>query len=384
MASVVVAGAIANKPRSGGEAWVRLSWVRGLQRLGFDVRLVEELSSAACVDEAGRPTAPESASNVAWFGAVVDRFGLGDVASLLVDGEAVAGADRRTLLAVAPGATLVNISGHLTDEALFGAFGRRVFVDIDPGFTQFWHAAGNAGARVEGHDLHFTIGENIGTEACPIPTAGVDWRPVRQPVVLDDWPVVPVSEPTRFTTVANWRGPFGPIEHDGRTYGLKVHEFRKFLDLPRRSPYTFEVALNIHPDDERDLTARRGGGWRLVDPLPAAGDPDAFRAYVQGSGAEFSVAQGVYVDTASGWFSDRTVRYLASGRPALVQDTGFGRSLPVGAGLLAFASLEEAANGAAEIMGEYGGHSRAARALAEEHFDSDVVLARFCDQAGIR
>ena len=115
-----------------------------------------------------------------------------------------------------------------------------------------------------------------------------------------------------------------------------------------------------------------------------AGDPDAFRAYVQGSGAEFSVAQGIYVETHSGWFSDRTTSYLASGRPVLVQDTGFGRTLPVGEGLLAFRTLDEAIAGAADIGRRYGEHCAAARRIAEKHFDSDRVLTRFCEQAGIR
>ena len=216
------------------------------------------------------------------------------------------------------------------------AFRRRVLIDIDPGFTQFWHAAGLAGANVEGHDAYFTIGELIGTPTCPIPTNGIDWQPVRQPVILEDWPVVPSPEPDRFTTIATWRGPFGRIEHGGRTYGLKVHEFRKFVTLPHESPHRFEVALDIHPGDSADLEKLRGHGWKVVDPRAVAGDPDAYRAYVQGSGGEFSVAQGVYVDTACGWFSDRSTRYLASGRPVLLQDTGFSRILPVGEGLVAF------------------------------------------------
>ena len=368
---MVVAGAIANKPNSGGEAWVRLSWIRGLQRLGLDVRFVEELSSADA-----------AAANATYFRTVVDRFGLDEIATLLVDGEAIVGSTVDDLVTLAQSAVLVNISGHLSHPRLFPAFRTRVFVDIDPGFTQFWHAAGNAAARVQGHDLHFTIGENIGMPGCSIPTGDIRWRHVRQPVVLDDWPVSGMAEPFRFTTVANWRGPFGPLEHAGRTYGLKVHEFRKFIELPRRSPQRFELALNIHPDEERDIIQLRDNGWKLVDPLDAAGSPDAFRSYIQGSGAEFSVAQGVYVDTNSGWFSDRTIRYLASGKPALVQDTGFGHSLPTGTGLVAFRTLADAVSGVSDILREFDAHRRAARAIAEGYFSSDEVLQRFWAEVG--
>src|SRR5438132_6361065 len=130
----------------------------------------------------------------------------------------------------------------------------------------------------------------------------------------------------------------------------------------------FEIALEIDPEDSADLELLRGGGWSIVDPRRVAADPESFRAYVQGSGAEFSVAQGIYVETKSGWFSDRSVRYLASGRPVLVQDTGFSKNLPVGEGLIAFGSLEEAVAGAQAIAGDYGRHARAARAVAEEPF----------------
>jgi hypothetical protein len=240
-----------------------------------------------------------------------------------------------------------------------------------------------AGANVVGHDVYFTIGELIGTRACPIPTGGIDWYAVRPPVVLADWPAISEREFDRFTTIASWRGPFGPVEFAGRTFGLKVHEFRKFIDVPERSDHAFEIALDIHPADIQDREALRSHGWRIVDPRAVAGDPDTFRGYVQESGAEFSVAQGIYVETRSGWFSDRTTRYLASGRPALLQDTGFSRTLPVGNGLVAFRTLEQAVAGAADIADRYPEHCEAGRRIAEEHFDARHVLARFCEQAGI-
>jgi hypothetical protein len=148
-------------------------------------------------------------------------------------------------------------------------------------------------------------------------------------------------------------------------------------------PTIFEIALNIHPGDHKDRAALEASGWRITDPLIAAGTPDAFRRYVQESGAEFSVAQGIYVDTDSGWFSDRTTRYLASGKPVLVQDTGFSRSLPTGQGLVAFRTLEEAVRGAESIVADYAGHCRAAREIAERYFDSDVVLGRLMEEVGV-
>jgi hypothetical protein len=161
--------------------------------------------------------------------------------------------------------------------------------------------------------------------------------------------------------------------------GTKAHEFRKFLELPALTHAPFELALDIHPGDARDIASLGAHGWALVNPHEVVPDPNAFRAYVQQSGAEFSVAQPVYVETGSGWFSDRTVRYLASGRPALVQDTGFSRLYPADVGLVAFTNMEEAVEGARRIMADYPTHAQAARRIAEEHFDASRVLGRFLD-----
>jgi hypothetical protein len=359
--AVVVGGALANKPGYGGEAWVRLSYVLGLRRLGLDTFFVEQIDEPT--DEAG-----------SYFRDVVEGFGLAGSASLVdADGNALYGEppDSADLL--------VNISGNLRHESLLQRARRRAYVDIDPGYTQIWHAHG--ALSLDGHDVYFTIGENIGRASCPIPTGDIAWRPTRPPVVLDDWPVSKGGDQTRFTTVASWRGGYGTVELDGVTYGAKVHEFRKFAALPAMAPGTFELALDIHPADENDAALLSGNGWRLVDPRAAARDPLAFRTYVQGSGAEFSVAQGIYVATSSGWFSDRTVRYLASGKPALVQDTGFTDTIAAGEGVLAFRTLEEAVKGAEQIATDYARHSAGARRLAEEEFDSDRLLTRLLEDA---
>jgi hypothetical protein len=385
MDTLVVSGAIANKHLNGGEAWVRLSWILGLRRLGFDVWFVEQIGADTCVDARGAPATFAESENRRYFDRVVERFGLTGRASLLYDGgREASGVPLDDLLPVAEEARLlVNVSGHLDLPQLMERLRRKVYVDLDPGFTQFWHADGTAGARLEGHDEFFTVGENIGRPDCPIPSCGLDWKAVRPPVVLDEWPVGEAGEHDRFTTIGAWRGAFGPVHHDGHTYSLKVHEFRKVIELPRRSPQRYEIALDIHPGDERDRESLESHGWTLVDPRAAVPGPLEFRDYVSGSGAEFSVAQGIYVETNSGWFSDRTVRYLAAGRPALVQDTGFSAHLPVGDGLLAFSDLESAVAGAQRIASGYEAHRDAARAIAEEHFDSDIVLSRFLEEAGI-
>ena len=383
--TVVVSGALANQHRNGGNAWTRLQWVLGLRRLGFDVYFLEQIEGDACVDETGARAPFEASANLAYFKEVTELFGLAGEAALVYErGEQVHGpayADLRDLTADAD--MLVNISGHLTLEDLRRGRLRQVYVDDDPGFTQFWHATDMLGARLAGHDHYFTFGANIGTPACTIPVDDFHWRPLQPPVVLQEWPVSGEGDRDRFTTVASWRGPYGPVTYGGTTFGLKVHEFRKFIELPRRASQAFEIALDIHPADHDDQTSLEERGWRIVDPKARVPDPAAYRRYVQASGGEFSAAKGAYVQTESGWFSDRTACYLASGKPVLVQDTGFSRDMPVGEGLVAFRNLDEAVDGAASIARDHERHARSARALAEAYFDSDLVLGQLIDQVGI-
>jgi hypothetical protein len=363
----LVAGALANKSGNGGNAWARLSWTRGLRELGAQTYFVEQLSG------------PGTPARIAFFEAVMERFGEPTRAALLDrDGEILAGGMTREQLhdVAASCALLVNLSGHLQIEEIRRMVSRCVFVDDDPGYTQFWHAAALTNGRLAGHDAHYTFGTRIGADVCPIPTCGIRWRGIRPPVVLSDWPSQASNGCKRATTVASWRGPFGPVEHDGVRYGPRAHELRRFADLPRRAGLELEIALAIDPADAADAELLRGHGWTLVDPSACAGDPAAFRDYVQGSDAELSAAQGIYVQTGCGWFSDRTTRYLASGRPAIVQDTGFSSELPVGLGLLAFRTPREALVAIHEVELDYERHARAARELAEEHFDSARVLGR--------
>lgn len=384
MTTVIVSGAVANKHRHGGSIWVRMSWAEALRDAGFDVVFVEQIEAAACVDAAGAPAAFEDSANLAVFRDTMKRFGFaGSSALICPDGPQMHGMDAEALLAHADeAALLVNIGGHLRWAPLLERLrGRRAFVDLDPGFTQIWHAEGRD-VGVDGHDVHFTVGTNVGRRGCPLPTGGLRWHPIRQPVGLHRWPWAAGEPPPRFTTVASWRGAYGPAAWAGRTYGVKAHQFRRFADLPQELDARFEVALEIHPGDAADERRLRDGGWAVVDPATVA-STDGFQAYVQGSTAEFSPAQGIYVDAASGWFSDRTVRYLASGRPALVQDTGLDDGLPVGEGLLTFRTRPEAAAGARAIAADYDRHRVAARRIAEEHFAAPRAVAPLLETTGV-
>jgi len=253
--TVLVSGAIANKHRNGGATWTRLNWLLGFSQLGFRAFFVEEIKQQNCVDSSGAASSFEDSANLAYFKQIVEQFNLAGSAALVYEnGEQVFGPTYHDLLEIAEDAELlINITGHLVCPALMRRLRRKVYIDLDPGFTQFWHAAGNAGPRLDGHDFYFTVGENIGTPQCPIPTADILWRRTRQPVVLEHWSTANQGTQNRFTTIASWRGPYGPVTFEGKTFGLKVHEFRKFAVLPKHLPFDFEIALDIHAAEQADL-----------------------------------------------------------------------------------------------------------------------------------
>jgi hypothetical protein len=370
--SILIAAAFAQRPGYGGHAWALLQYVLGFRALGFDVTVVDRLEQGMAPDE---------------------RVALDAVGKLLGDegvpfcvfgdgGASRAGLTRAEVLARAAEARLLlNVMGFVRDPELLAAARRRVFLDIDPGFGQVWRELGLADLFA-GHDDFVTVGRNIGRDGCGVPTCGLRWLTIPHPVVLERCPVAADGNGAGFTSVGSWRGPYDRIEYDGQSLGLRVHEFRKFIGLPTRVNADFRVALEIDPSDEADLASLRENGWQLVDPRKAAGDPAQYLRFVQSSLAEFTVAKGMYVALQSGWLGDRTVCYLASGKPALVQDTGLGGHYPLGEGLLAFSTIDGAVEGARAILADPGTHARAARRLAEQEFDSRIVLSRLLEEFG--
>jgi hypothetical protein len=382
--TIVVAGSLAQKPWHGGHAWVFLQYLLGFKRLGFDVLFIDRLEPEMCVDRDGRPASLEGSVNLSRFVALMERFGLGDSFTLLYDrGSRVIGLPRQEVLErTRRSAFLLNVMGFLDDEAIFGAAPKRVFLDIDPGFGQMWRALGLHDVFAS-HDAFVTIGLNIVEPDCTIPTCGLDWITTPQPIVIDHWPRQPVDAGGAITSVASWRGDFGPIDYGGATYGLRVHEFRKFVALPRLTGRRFEVAMDIHPADERDATLLDANVWCRVDPREVAGSPEAYQRYLWGSAAELIVAKNMYVQSRSGWFSDRSVCYLASGKPVLAQDTGLAGHFPAGRGLLTFTTIDDATDAIDDLTRDYPKHASAAREIAQTYFDSDKVLGKLLTELSV-
>jgi hypothetical protein len=380
---IVFAGSVAQKPSQGGHTWVFLQYLLGFRQLGWDVLFLDRLEPEMCLNASGAPCPLEASTNLRYLHHVMDAFGLSESFSIACNGaRQFVGLSRQEVLTrVGSAATLINVMGFFNDAEILAAARHRMFLDIDPGFGQMWCELGLHDAYA-GYDRYVTVGENVGRPGCAVPDCGLTWKTTRQPIVLAQWPVSAPAPAGRFTSIGAWRGPFAPIEHQGRMYGLRAHEFRRFMQLPKLTQESFEVALDIHAAETTDLKRLAEQGWRLADPRQVAADPAAYRTYIAQSKAEFMVAKNMYVETQSGWFSDRSICYLASGKPVLAQDTGLASLYPLGRGLVCFSTLEEAVAGVEEISNHYESHCRAAREIAEEYFDSDKVLTRLLEIMG--
>jgi hypothetical protein len=355
--TVIVSGMIAATPGQGGASWAVLQYLLGLRRLGCEVHFLEPVETVTPAVER-------------YLRAVMDRHDLAGRWALVPRDDEPVGTPP-------PAAdVLLNVSGMLTDPAVLETVPVRAYLDLDPLFNQVWQAQGED-MRLDAHTHFVSISDAVGDGS--IPACGRDWLPTLPPVVLDEWPVADGLEHDALTTVGHWRS-YGTIHHDGVQYGQKVHSFRPLADVPRRTPARFALALAIHPDEVADLRLLDANGWQLLDPADVAATPDDYRRFVQGSWAEFGLAKQGYAVSDSGWFSDRSACYLASGRPVLAQATGFDRRLPAGEGLFAFTTTDDVVAAIDELRDDYERHRAAARAIAEEHLDSDRVLGRLLER----
>ena len=250
-----------------------------------------------------------------------------------------------------------------------------MFIDGDPMFCQIGLLDGSNpqyAGRLRDHHSHFTFGLSVGQPSCPVPVDGITWRPTVQPIALDHWPVTPAPPHAPWTTVMNWSS-YPPKTWEGRPYGQKDLEFKKFFNLPKTTSAHFKLAMGLGVDAQRPADHLRQIGWDLVEPQDVVPDHLTYRTFLQNSAAEWSVAKHGYVEGQTGWFSCRSACYLAMGRPVVVQETGWTKHLPSGQGALAFTDLAEAVDAIARVTRDYAHHAQAARRMAEEHFEAKQV-----------
>lgn len=400
---LVVLGTVASNPYA-GMAWMHMQIAAGLLRLGHDVHYLETTSNWP-YDPIRQEKLPESTYAVEYLAGVTAGFGLGDrwaYRRSYSDRAWVgpSGPMGDALLAEADAVFNVAGSTRLSEDHL--SAGNLVYFGTDPVYHEVGYFNGDAECRaiVDEHDAVVTYGENIGTPASPIPPLpGLKAR-TRQPVLLDLWPVVAPPATASYTTVANWKQDGREVDFCGERYAWsKDLEFMRVIDVPRRVATPIELATNLAPPEsmrygEGEPVKARGvvqdarqlleaNGWKLRDAQSFTLDPWSYRDYIVGSRGEFGVARDLNVRLSSGWFSERTACYLAAGRPVVTQDTGFGTVIPTGEGLFAFRTSDEAVAAVEAIEADYPRHARAARAIAEEYFRAEAVLARLLEDLGL-
>ena len=384
---IVVMGFMAGMP-IGGVIWQHLHYIVGLQRLGHEVYYIED-SARTPYDPAGFTYALDDGYAVRTLEALGRRFGFDGRWAFCpryddpTKSKGMAYDRVRALYREADAVLNVCGSQELHEEVL--ASDRLIYIESDPGVEQMLVDKGEVGPRDHlGHyRALFTFGENVPTPAFPVPLNGFEWFPTRQPIVTDFWQAAAPPKGAMFKSIANWNTSGSKdIVWRGETYlWSKSLEFLKFIEAPARCCETFELASDIK---DRAIVERfEANGWRVVDPHVRSRDVDDYRAYIQDSKAEFTAAKDQYVRLNTGWFSDRSACYLASGRPVITQDTGFGAHVQGEGGLFPFASMAEVEEAAARINADYDFHSRAAFDIALEYFEATKVVASILERAGV-
>jgi len=368
---ILFAGIIARYP-FGGVTWCSLMYLLGLRALGHEVFYIED--TGECVyDPVQNVQATNPEYGTTYIHNALEPFGLGDRWAFVNYDGSYHGTTVDAVRTYAAGADLfINLSGGTwfwRDE--YARIPRKVFIDSDPAFTQLAIAKGVPWyvEFFQRYDRLFTFGANIGTAASAIPVGAFTWHKTWQPITIGDWRSTRLPG-RQFTTVMTWQ-----IESFTDVGGNKDVEFVKFIDLPRRTAQPFELAINGPQKLLREY------GWGTVDAMRVSRTPAEYRDFIHRSRAEFGVAKHTYVTNHTGWFSDRTECYLASGRPAIVQDTGWTAHVPAGDGLLAFTNMDEAIAGIDRINSDYERHSRRAVEIAREHFDAARILPRLLEVA---
>ncbi|TMA61385.1 MAG: glycosyltransferase family 1 protein [Deltaproteobacteria bacterium] len=382
---IIVLGLLGQFPLA-GIAWQLIHHLAGLQRLGFEVYYVEDTGTAP-YDPRVKSLVYDCTYSLQVIADALRRLGLED-AWAYRDGRTGQWhglSQNRVQDLFARALCAINLCGASNPATLtFRPTGKLLYLETDPVLNQVRLDQGDTVTLqfLAGHDAHVTYGENLGEADCPIPLSHFAWQKTRPPVAVELWPFCSGQASSRFTTVTTWHNRGKDLCFRGETYYWSKHlNFLPLADLPRRTSQELELATEV--DEEAVRSEFQRNGWVLTDPLTVSRDIGVYHEYICTSRGEFTASKDVVVRTRSGWFSDRSVCYLAAGKPVVTQDTGFSKFIPTGHGLFAFSTPEEALAALETINRDYCAHARAAREIAQEYFDAAKVLAKMLRDVGI-
>jgi hypothetical protein len=384
---LVVLGMMGRCP-FGGQTWLYINWLRGLHKLGHRIFYVE--------DDLDWPYDPrvntchtDPSYTVEYVAGVMKRIGLDGCWAYRPryrSADECYGMTVAQLLDLYRGCdALLNICG----AAAMGwnpdqqQAKRRVLVETDPVGAELEMATGNEGTFevYNAHDTFVTYGENYGAPDCGVPMGKIQFHKTRQPIDIDLWPYAFDASCRKYTTSGNWKQKGRDLEYNGQLYyWSKHHEFLKFIDLPRRRPgVEFELCMNINENDEADRQLLLEHGWHLDSPFQMSLDPWGYQNYFKTARAEYTCAKDQNVRLRSGWFSERDLCFLSSGKPVIAQETGFSKFIPCGTGLFGFHTMDDILAAVDTIESDYEKACRAAREIAVEHFECERVCRKFMD-----
>lgn len=384
MATIIVGSYMVRYPLGGNLSWA-LQYLTGLKDLGHDVYCVEKyVHENSCYDPVMQQMSNDCSYGIKTVSQLLARFGLAEKWCFVGHGEEYYGLTKNAISDLFNRADLFieNGSHGVWKEELENSKAIRAYIDVDPAFTQInWYHKLNAGKSLPEFDFYFTNGMNIGQPGNILPTLGIDWKYIFNPVNFQLFPRSEPSPESPYSTIMNWKSYIEDAKYKGVTYGHKDMEFEKFSDLPKHVEVPLEVAItSTPPGKEKELLQL---GWRVANAQEVTFTYDLFMDYISHCRGEFSVVKNMYAATCSGWLSDKSAAFMASGRPVVLQETGFSKYLPVGDGLFAVNNMIEAKEAIEKIESNYQWHADKAYELARENLDTDKVLRKFLNDTGI-
>ncbi len=384
MATIIMGSYMIRYPLGGNLSWA-LQYLVGFKELGHDIYFVEKyVHQDSCYDPVQQQLSNDCAYGVKVVGNLMAIHGLSDKWCFVEYGETYHGMSkekidetfRRADLYIENGA-----HGAWNEESSFSP-ALRIYIDVDPAFTQVgFYKKLNDNIPLPDYDHYYTNGMNIGREGNNIPTCGIQWHTIYNPVNTELFNRVAPPSEAPYSTIMNWVSYKEDVKFKGVTYGHKDIEFEKFLELPSKVDSPMEIAVSGLPaGKEEQLKAL---GWQIKNSQEVTFTVELFKDYLTSCRGEFSVVKNMYHATSSGWFSDKSAAFMASGRPVILQETGFSEHLPVGEGLFAVHDVQEAREAIDTIESNYSHHSRKAYEIAQEYLESKKVLGRFLSELGL-
>ena len=357
-----------------GMTWHYLQYCLGLKKLGHDVFYYEDSgdSEYCCYNPEKDTTDSNPAYGLNYASTIFETFGLKNNWAYFDKHTNVfyGTGEHQAKKIISESDVMINISIANPIRSWLEKIPAKILIDTDPVFTQIRNLSDpKRNALCSSHNYFFTFGENFGNKDCLIPDDGFNWKPTRQPIDLDAWEVSQQTPDKKWTTIMQWDS-YNEQSFEGRTFGMKSKSFQQFIDIPQKiNTENFLLATGAAPDE-----LLNSHGWSVVNSLQISKTIQTYQDFITSSKGEFSVAKHGYASANSGWFSERSACYLASGKPVIMQETGYSKFLPTGHGLLPFDNSDEAINSIHEISSGYKYHCKNARLLAEEYFNSDKIM----------